>query len=53
MVGHVTAAINTKCDFAPYPTVKRIFDAAMALSAFAKAHPLAQPDTPEAMRPKR
>lgn len=53
MVGHVTAAINTKCDLAPYPTVKRIFDTAMALPAFAKAHPLAQPDTPEAMRPKR
>ena len=46
MVGHVTAAINTKCDLATYPTVKRIFDAAMALPAFAKAHPLAQPDTP-------
>jgi maleylacetoacetate isomerase len=52
MVGHVTAAINTKCDLAPYPTVKRIFDASMALPAFAKAHPLAQADTPEELRPK-
>jgi maleylacetoacetate isomerase/maleylpyruvate isomerase len=52
MVGHVTAAINTSCDLAPYPTVKRIFDTAMALPAFAKAHPLVQPDTPEAMRKK-
>lgn len=52
MVGHVTAAINTKCDLAPYPMVQRIFDTAMALPAFAKAHPLAQADTPEAMRPK-
>jgi maleylacetoacetate isomerase/maleylpyruvate isomerase len=52
MVGHVTAAINTQCDLAPYPTVKRIFDTAMALPAFAKAHPLVQPDTPEAMRAK-
>ena len=52
MVGHVSAAINTKCDLAPYPTVKRIFDTAMALPAFAKAHPLAQADTPESMRPK-
>ena len=34
------------------PTVKRIFETAMALPAFARAHPLAQPDTPEAMRPK-
>lgn len=50
MVGHVSAAINTKCDLAPYPIVKRIFDRAMALPAFAKAHPLVQPDTPEAMR---
>ena len=35
-----------------WPTVKRIFETAMALPAFAKAHPLAQPDTPEALRPK-
>jgi len=52
MVGHVTAAINTSCDLTPYPTVKRVFDTAMALPAFAKAHPLVQPDTPEAMRKK-
>ena len=50
MVGHVSAAINTQCDLAPYPTVKRIFDTSMALPAFAKAHPLVQADTPEAMR---
>jgi maleylacetoacetate isomerase len=50
MVGHVTAAVNTQCDLAPYPTVKRIHDTAMAIPAFAKAHPRAQPDTPEAMR---
>jgi maleylacetoacetate isomerase/maleylpyruvate isomerase len=52
MVGHVTAAINQQIDLARWPTVKRIFETAMALPAFAKAHPLAQPDTPEAMRPK-
>ena len=52
MVGHVTAAINTSCDLTPYPTVKRVFDTAMALPAFAKAHPLVQSDTPEAMRKK-
>lgn len=39
-------------DLAPYPTVKRVFTTAMAIPAFAKAHPLAQPDTPAAMRPK-
>ena len=52
MVGHVTAAVTQQIDLAPYPTVKRIFETAMALPEFAKAHPSAQPDTPEAMRPK-
>ena len=53
MVGHVTASITNGIDLAPYPTVKRVFDAAMALPAFAKAHPLLQEDTPEVMRVKR
>ena len=53
MVGHVTVAITQQIDLAPWPTVKRIFETAMALPEFAKAHPLAQPDTPEAMRPKK
>ena len=53
MVGHVTAAINQQINLAPYPTVKRIFETAMALPEFARAHPLAQPDTPEAMRVKK
>ncbi|WP_213286999.1 maleylacetoacetate isomerase [Bradyrhizobium sp. sGM-13] len=52
MVGHVTAALNQQVNLATYPTVKRIFETAMALPEFAKAHPLAQPDTPEAMRAK-
>jgi maleylacetoacetate isomerase len=53
MVGHVTAAVNQQIDLAPYPTVKRVFETAMALPEFAKAHPSMQPDTPEAMRPKK
>ena len=53
MVGHVTAAVNQQIDLAPYPTVKRIFETAMALPEFAKAHPSMQPDTPEAMRLKK
>ena len=53
MVGHVTVAVNQQIDLAPYPTVKRIFETAMALPEFAKAHPSMQPDTPEAMRPKK
>ena len=52
MVGHVTVAMTQQIDLKIYPTVKRIFETAMALPEFAKAHPLAQPDTPEAMRPK-
>ena len=52
MVGHVTVAITQQIDLKRYPTVKRIFETAMALPAFARAHPLAQPDTPEAMRTK-
>jgi maleylacetoacetate isomerase len=53
MVGHVTAAVTQQIDLAAWPTVKRIFETAMALPEFARAHPLAQPDTPEAMRPKK
>ena len=53
LAGHVTFAINQQIDLALYPTVKRIFETAMALPAFATAHPLAQPDTPEAMRVKK
>jgi maleylacetoacetate isomerase len=52
MVGHVSVAVTQQIALAPYPTVKRIFESAMALPAFASAHPLAQPDTPEAMRVK-
>jgi maleylacetoacetate isomerase/maleylpyruvate isomerase len=53
MVGHCTVAITQQISLDRWPTVKRIFETAMALPEFAKAHPLAQPDTPEAMRPKK
>ena len=52
MVGHVHAAVTQQIDLALYPTVKDIFERSMALPAFATAHPLLQPDTPEAMRMK-
>ena len=52
LVGHVIAAVNQQISLSPWPTVKRIHETAMALPAFAKAHPSAQPDTPEAMRAK-
>ncbi len=52
MVGHVQAANMQQIALTRWPTVKRISETAMALPEFAKASPLAQPDTPEAMRPK-
>ena len=53
LAGHATVAAMLQIDLKPWPTVKRIFETAMALPEFATAHPLAQPDTPEAMRPKK
>jgi maleylacetoacetate isomerase len=50
LVGHAALAGLLQIDLAPWPTVKRIFEAAMAMPEFATAHPLAQPDTPEAMK---
>jgi maleylacetoacetate isomerase len=52
LAGHVTVAVMQQIDLKPYPVVKGIFETAMALPAFASAHPLLQPDTPEAMRKK-
>lgn len=40
----VFPAMNFKCDLAPYPTCKRIYDTCMAIPAFASAHPMKQPD---------
>ncbi len=53
MVGHCTVAGMLQMRLDRWPTVQRVFDTAMALPEFAKAHPLAQPDTPEAMRLNR
>jgi maleylacetoacetate isomerase/maleylpyruvate isomerase len=53
MVGHCTVAGMLQMKLDRWPTVQRVFDTAMALPEFVKAHPLAQPDTPEAMRPGR
>ncbi|UFZ07802.1 maleylacetoacetate isomerase [Bradyrhizobium ontarionense] len=53
LAGHVTFALNQGLDLASTPTVKRVVEAAMALPAFASAHPLAQPDTPESLRRNR
>ena len=50
LVGHVTAAQTAQINLAPYPTVVRVFESAMALPAFAQAHPRRQPDTPASLR---
>jgi maleylacetoacetate isomerase len=44
LVPQVVNAANYKLDMTPYPVISRIFDAAMALPAFAAAHPRAQAD---------
>ena len=44
LVPQVVNAGNFKLDLTPYPTIRRIFDACMALDAFADAHPARQPD---------
>jgi maleylacetoacetate isomerase len=52
LAGHATVAAMLQIDLKPWPTVKRIYETSMAMPEFSTAHPLAQPDTPEAMRPK-
>ena len=52
LAGHAAVAAMLQINLAPWPTVKRLYETAMAMPEFATAHPLAQPDTPEAMRVK-
>lgn len=44
LVPQVVNAGNYKLDMTPYPAISRIFDACMALPAFANAHPRVQAD---------
>ena len=44
LIPQVVNAGNFQLDLAPYPRIRRIFDAAMALPAFANAVPSLQPD---------
>ena len=44
LVPQVVNAANYKLDMTPYPIISRIYDACMALPAFADAHPRAQAD---------
>jgi len=49
LVPHVTSAsMLYGGDLAPYPTVRRIFEACMQIDAFASTHPKQQPDAPKA-----
>jgi maleylacetoacetate isomerase len=48
LAGQAAGSNYFKVDLAPYPTVKRIVDACMAMDAFARAHPLKQPGAPAA-----
>jgi maleylpyruvate isomerase len=44
LVPQIVNAANYNLDMTPYPTIQRIFDACMAMPAFADAHPRAQAD---------
>jgi maleylpyruvate isomerase len=44
LVPQVFNAQRYECDVAPYPTIMRIFDACMALDAFASTQPMKQAD---------
>jgi maleylacetoacetate isomerase len=47
LFSHATGAGFFKIDLTPYPTVRRIVDNCTAIDAFARAHPLKQPDAPQ------
>ena len=44
LVTQVTPAKTFDCPLDPYPRVMRVYDACMAIPAFADAHPSKQPD---------
>ena len=46
LASHLAGAGFFKVDLKPYPTCARIYDACMAVDAFARAHPLKQPGAP-------
>ena len=47
LASHAAGAQYYDCALSPFPTVSRIVDACMAIDAFARAHPLAQPGAPQ------
>jgi len=46
LVSHLAGAQFFDCDTAPFPTVRRVGEACMAIEAFASAHPFRQPGAP-------
>jgi maleylacetoacetate isomerase/maleylpyruvate isomerase len=48
LASHAVGAQYYDCAVAPFPTVSRIVERCMAIDAFARAHPLEQPDAPKA-----
>lgn len=44
LVPQVVNALRYKCDMAPFPTIRRIYEACEKLEAFSKAHPMNQPE---------
>ena len=44
LIPQVVNARNFECDLTPFPTIMRVFDAAMQLEAFERASPKYQPD---------
>jgi maleylacetoacetate isomerase len=47
LASHAVGAQYYDCAVAPFPTVSRIVQRCMAIEAFARAHPLDQPDVPK------
>jgi len=47
LVSHAVGAQYYDCGIAPFPTVSRIVDRCMQIDAFARAHPLKQPEAPK------
>ena len=47
LVSHVVASRLFKLDLVPFPTAVRVVDECLKLDAFARAHPLKQPDAPK------
>ncbi|KAK8746927.1 hypothetical protein OTU49_016902, partial [Cherax quadricarinatus] len=50
IVPQIYNATRFKVDMAPFPTIRRVYDALAELDPFKAAHPSNQPDCPEEMK---